>query len=166
MSIFDPNVDSPGFTSYGDSSIDTLIQHYGKDREAQTIDGEEYLKKALISPELHTEWKTFRQFFSKHPEEDMKLQLKELVTNAMLVLMFPNLNALVNICLAIPVSTASVERSFSQMKMIKTRLRSRIGASSLSQLTKIAIESPEKLSDDDLEQIVKVWNRKPRRIAV
>ena len=170
MSIFDPskllNVDSPGFTSYGDSSIDTLIQHYGKDREAQTIDGEEYLKKALISPELHTEWKTFRQFFSKHPEEDMKLQLKELVTNAMLVSMFPNLNALANICLAIPVSTASVERSFSQMKMIKTRLRSQIGASSLSHLMKIAIESPEKLSDDDLEQIIKVWNRKPRRIAV
>ena len=170
MSIFDPrkvpNVDSPGFTSYGDSSIDTLIQHYGEDREAQTIDGEEYLKKALISPELHTEWKTFRQFFSKHPEEDMKLQLKELVTNVMLVSMFPNLNALANICLAIPVSTASVERSFSQMKMIKTRLRSRIGASSLSHLMKIAIESPEKLSDDDLEQIIKVWNRKPRRIAV
>ena len=59
MSIFDqrklPNVDSPGYTSYGNSSIGTLIQHYGEDREAQTIDGEENLKKALISPELHTE---------------------------------------------------------------------------------------------------------------
>lgn len=54
MSIFDPRklpiVDSPGFTSYGDSSINTLIQHYGEDQEAQTTDGEEYLKKALISP--------------------------------------------------------------------------------------------------------------------
>ena len=64
MSIFDPRkLPSVGFTSYGGSSIDTLIQHYGEDWEAQTIDGEEYLKKALISPELHTEWKTFRQFF-------------------------------------------------------------------------------------------------------
>ena len=70
MSIFDPrklsNVDSPGFTSYGDSSIDTLIQHYGEDWEAQTIDGEEYLKKTLISLELNTEWKTFRQFSSNY----------------------------------------------------------------------------------------------------
>ena len=32
----------------------------------------------------------------------------------MLVSMFPNLNALANICLAIPLSIASVESSFSQ----------------------------------------------------
>ena len=76
MRIFDLSVHSPGFTLYGDSSVDILIQHYGEDREAQTIDGEEYLKKALISPELHSEWKTTCQFFSKHPEKDMELQLK------------------------------------------------------------------------------------------
>ena len=31
---------------------------------------------------------------------------------------------------------------------------------------KIAIESPQKLSDDDLENIVSVWNRKNRRLVV
>ena len=96
----------------------------------------------------------------------MKTQLKELATNEMLETMFPNLNRLAKICLSIPVGTASVERSFSQMKMIKTRLRNRIGESSLSSLMKIAIELPEKLSDNDLENIIDVWNRKPRRIAV
>ena len=40
---------------------------------------------------------------------------------------FPSLNTLANICLTIPVATASVERSFSQMKIIKTRLCNRIG---------------------------------------
>ena len=30
---------------------------------------------------------------------------------------------------------------------------------------KIVIESPEKLTDSDLEEIVDVWNRKGRRIA-
>ena len=30
----------------------------------------------------------------------------------------------------------------------------------------IVIESPEKLTDSDLEEIVDVWNRKGRRIAV
>ena len=84
----------------------------------------------------------------------------------MLETMFPNLNRLAKICLSIPVGTASVEISFSQMKMIKTRLRNHIGESSLSSLMKIAIELPEKLSNSDLENIIDVRNRKPRRIAV
>ena len=66
----------------------------------------------------------------------------------------------------IPVATASVERSFSQMKLIKTRLRNRIGEKSLSYLMKIAIESPAKLTDEDLENIIDVWKRQPRRIIV
>ena len=31
---------------------------------------------------------------------------------------------------------------------------------------KIAIESPESLADEDLEQIIDVWNEKPRRLVV
>ena len=61
----------------------------------------------------------FRHFMAKQPKENMQLQLKELVTNEPLVTMFPNLNALANISLLIPVSTASVERSFSQMKLFE-----------------------------------------------
>ena len=117
----------------------------------------------------------------------MASQLHELVTNETLISMFPNLNTLASICLTIPIGTAlversfsqmkmiqayicltipigtaSVERSFSQMKMIKTRLRSRLGEKSLSHLMKITIESPEKLS----ENIVDIWYRKSRRIIV
>ena len=96
----------------------------------------------------------------------MKAQLRELARNDMLVTMFPNLSALSNMCLSIPVVTASVERSFSQMKLIKTRLRNRIGEKSLSYLMKIAIESPAKRTDEDLENIIDVWKRQPRRIIV
>ena len=46
------------------------------------------------------------------------------------------------------------------MKMIKTRLRNWMGEKSLSHLMKVPIDSPEKLSDSDLENIVDVWNRK------
>ena len=84
----------------------------------------------------------------------MASQLHELVTNETLMNIFPNLN------------TASVERSFSQM-MIKTRLRNCLGEKSLSHL-KIAIESPENLSNSDLENIVDtiLWYRKSRRMIV
>ena len=84
----------------------------------------------------------------------------------MLKSMFPNLNTLAMISLSIPVATASVERSFSEMKLIKTRLRSSLSDTSLSHLMKIAIESPATLTDSDLEEIVDTWNRKGRRIAV
>ena len=60
--------------------------------------------------------------------------------------------------------TASIEHSFSQMKMIKTQLKSHLGEANLSHLMKITIESLETLSDEELEQIVDVWIRKPRKI--
>ena len=68
--------------------------------------------------------------------------------------------------MTILVRTASVEQSFSQMKMIKSRLRNRLGEKGLPHLMKIAIESPKNLSDEDLEKIIHVWTRKPRIIVV
>ena len=87
----------------------------------------------------------------KQPTDNLQLQLKDLASNEMMKTMFPNLSTL---SLSIPVATASVERSFSQTKLIKTRLRSRLCDTSLSHLMKIAIGSPDKLTDSDLEDIV------------
>ena len=107
-----------------------------------------------------------RTLLAKKPEESMALQLQELITNDMLVTMFPNVSKIASIGVTMPVSTASVERSFSQMKLIKTRLRNSLSESTLAQLMRIAIESPEKLTEDQLEAILDVWNRKPRRITI
>ena len=96
----------------------------------------------------------------------MKAQLKELASNDMIKTLFPNLSKIGAICLSIPVTTASVERSFSQMKLIKTHLRSSLNDKSLSNLMKIALESPDELTDSHLEEVVNVWNRKSRRIVV
>ena len=169
--IFDPkkipSPDSSEISTYGDDAVKTLLDHYGADRPAETVLGDEVCMPAVInSPDIHTEWKTFRQFLSKKTKDNMKLQLKELATNEMLETMFPHLNALAEICLSIPVGTASVERSFCEMKMIKTRLRNCIGEKSLLYLMKIAIEAPENLSEYDIENIIDVCNRKPRIIAV
>ena len=82
----------------------------------------------------------------KRPCHTTASQLKELVSSDMLKAMFPNLHKMASIGLTIPVSTASVERSFLQMKLIKTRLHNVITDFSLSHLMKIAIEAPEVLS--------------------
>ena len=170
LSIFDPRKvpkqDSVSLPTYGEESVGKLIAHYGEDREAETVDGEETVKAAMISTEIRTEWKTFRQLLVKQPQDTTASQVKELVSNDMLKAMFPNLNKIASIGLTIPVSTASVERSFSQMKMIKTRLRNSLSDCSLSHLMRIAIESPEELSESDLEEIVDVWQRKSRRVNV
>ena len=84
------------------------------------------------------------------------MQLKELLTSDMLIALFPNLHKLATICLSIPISTASAEQSFSDKKLIKNRLRNRLTELSPSNLMKIVIKSPEKLTDSDLEEIVDV----------
>ena len=49
---------------------------------------------------------------------------------------------------------------------LKNRLRNHLTELSQSNLMKIIIESPEKLTKSDLEEIVDVVSRKGRRIAV
>ena len=56
---------------------------------------------------------------------------------------FPEIFKLLNILLALPVETATVERSFGEMKLVKTRFRNRLSDSNLSRLMRIAIEGPE-----------------------
>ena len=160
MSIFDPkkmpSFDSPDLPQYGKTSIGTLLSHYGTDKPSQTLLGNPTVKKALISSEIHTEWITYRRHMAKQPKDNMKSQLEDMVSNDMLATMFPNLHTIAKISLSIPVATASVERSLSQMKLIKTRLRSSLNDTSLSHLMKIAIESPDQLTDGNLDEIVEV----------
>ena len=110
--------------------------------------GDTFVRTALVFSDLPPEWKTFRRYITNQP---MNKQLKELSVSSILEVMCPGLNALAKVCLTIPVGTASVKHSFSQMKMIKTQLRNHLGEANLSHLMKITIESPETLSDEELE---------------
>ncbi len=60
--------------------------------------------------------------------------------------------SLATICLSIPISTVSAERSFSDMELIKNRLRNRLTELSLSNLMKIVIESPE-------NSLIVIWKK-------
>ena len=127
LAVFDhrnfPSTDSSLFPTYGKKSIEVLLNHFGKDKFALTLNDEERVKTVFMSPKVHTDWQTFQTLLAKKPEDSIALQLKELNTNGMLVTVFPNLQKIASIGLTLPVSTASVERSFSLMKLIKTCLR-------------------------------------------
>ena len=56
-----------------------------------------------------------------------------------------------SIGLTLPVLTASVMRSFSQIKLIKTCLRTSFTDEMLTQIMRIAIESPEQLTEDEIQ---------------
>ena len=79
--------------------------------------------------------------------------------------MFPEIFKLLNILLALPVGTATIERSFSQMKLVKTRFRNRISDSNLSRLMLIAIEGPE-FSSVDFNDILDVYKEQNHRILL
>ena len=124
------------------------------------------MKEGIISLNVRTEWKPYRQLLCKQHKDNLKTQLQELATNDTLIALLPNLHKLACCCLSLPIGTASVERSFSQMKLIKTRLRNSLGELSLSRLMKIAIESPETLFGSDVEEVVTIWNKKGRIILL
>ena len=90
VSAFDPktakNVTSSDISKYGEQQIETILEHYGAPKQADTLLGE-----SIITPDIVTEWKTYRQLLLKPPEDSMKTQLKELVVNDMMKTMFPNL---------------------------------------------------------------------------
>ena len=138
-----------------------ICRHMGKNslvflRAAESIEGEEYIMPALVLPDIHTEWMTFKRYTSQQSKEGTMKLLKELATNSMLVETILHLSDLAKVSLSIPAGTASVEQSFSQMKMIKTRLRNNLGEQNLAHLMRIAIETPEKLPDDIAESVVDI----------
>ena len=95
FSIFDPkkvpSLSTHELPLYGDSSIQTLIGQFGRDLPAKSLAGTEFDKAAIASSDLSTEWKTYRQLLIKQPKDDISMQLKELLTNDMLIALFPNL---------------------------------------------------------------------------
>ena len=66
---------------------------------------------------------------------------------------------LLNIILVLPVGTASVERFFSHIKQIKTRLLND------ANLMRIAIEGPE-LSSVNFDEVLEVFQEKNRQILL
>ena len=155
MSIFSPSLlpADASLPSYGSQQIKILAEFYGKEAEV------EYAWMTYTSPplldgdELLSEWKIFRRALlvkkkaiMERKEESVSPSMQEILDEMNKSNtyggIFPETWKLLNITMALPVDTATVERSFSQMKLIKTRLRSHLSDSNLEHLMKISIEGP------------------------
>ena len=104
-----------------------------------------------MSAKSLTKSPTFQQLF------------EEMHSSEAYVGIFPETYTLINIMMTLPVGTATVERSFSQMKMIKTRLRNRLSDENLARLMRIAIEGPEP-EFVDFYSILDIFKQSNRRV--
>ena len=93
----------------------------------------------------------------------MQQVLSQLLGNSDIAAAFPNLAKLASILEVLPVTTATVERTFSSMKLIKTRLRSRMGEQTLDHAMRNCIEGPETLSAETLDIVLDHYKRAKKR---
>jgi len=104
----------------------------------------------------------------QYQHEDVCLNLKhkdvnkELCSNKTMSSIIPNMSAFAQVCHVVPIYTADVERTFSQLKLIKTRIRNHLAESTLDSLLRIAIEGPPP-EDYPLSEAVELWARKKNR---
>ena len=114
------------------------------------------------------EWASYRQYLN-----DNCSQLKhcEVVSDicspsSFAASVYPNMSTLAKICRVIPIHTADVERTFSQLKLIKTSIRNRIAEKTLDSLLRFVTESPC-IEEFPISDAVTLWaKKKNRRLSV
>ena len=89
--------------------------------------------------------------FSKYKSSIAKDVTRALMENSTLSSSIQNLATLAKIVSILPMAAATVERSFSSIKLIKTRLTSQLGCYTLDQALRVCIEGPERQTDESLE---------------
>ena len=178
-SVFAPSLFPPkeNVNGYGDNEIELLSSFYGSTASVE-YEGVTYTSPPLLdADDLRSEWKVYRRAMLQ--EKDMIMAekdgsqslptMQELSVRMMschsYVGIFPEMFKLIQIILCLPVGTATVERSFSQMKMVKTRLRNRLSDENLPRLMRIAIEGPE-LESVNFEDILDIFKESNRRISL
>ena len=178
-SVFNPASlpsEETALPNYGKKEVEVLAQFYGSEVTV-VYDGVTFSSPPLINKdEILVEWRLFKRALiqesrlvreekktAKAPNlQDVKVRME---ASGAYTGIFPEMFKLLNIILALPVGTASVERSFSHMKQIKTRLRNRLNDANLTHLMRIAVEGPE-LSSVNFNEVLEVFKEKNRRMQL
>ncbi|KAI8497671.1 hypothetical protein Bbelb_243230 [Branchiostoma belcheri] len=116
FAVLDPSLmPKPMPEKYGRAEVQCLVAHYGDEVEE------------IVHPEaLDDEWLSLRQYIGQTNNLSQERLVRSLLADATLGRLYPNMRLLALVLMVIPVSTADTQRSFSTLKRIKTRLRSRL----------------------------------------
>lgn len=140
---------------YGEKELHSIKEHYSGD----------------FNESIVYEWKTFRTYLLTQKKSGNIMTQREvctkLIQDGLLKDIYPQLSLAAEIFLIAPVSTATVERDFSSMNRILTKLRNRLTTEHLDQLMRISIEGPNTLNEQTKEEIINYWKTvKPRRLPI
>ena len=112
-------------------------------------------KTALCIPDIdqyliEAEWKLFRQvLFTKFKSSTAKEVIHALLSNSTFQSTFLQLVTVAMILVIVPVTTATVDRNFSNMRLVKTRSRNHLVDTSFDQAMRVSIEGPETLGNEN-----------------
>ena len=140
---------------YGEKEIHAIQQHYSNDFDDSIIH----------------EWKTFRAYLLTQRKGGKIMTQREvcvkLVQDGVFKEIYPQLSLAAEIFLIAPISTATVEKDFSIMNRILTKLRNRLSVEHADHLMRISIEGEDVLNEEVKEKVIDYWKKvKPRRSAV
>ena len=138
--------DLEAFAEYGNDHVETLAHQFNG--------------IVAASLECLEEWSSFRRFMKDNCKH---LKQREVISNlcchSSWTTIYPNMSVLAKICRVVPIHIADVERTFSQLKLIKTRVGNRMNEKTLDSLLRIAIEDPS-IGEFPLTEAVKLWATK------
>lgn len=176
LSIFDPVLmPSVGdFRSYGLAEIELVAKHFfpGQDDQQERVKAEWGKLKYDIRDwkiKMPAEIKEGTKSAEQLPTPTEWCLSRILQMRCALGSLYPCISKIAEVALALPVSNAWPERGASKIKLIKSRLRSRLKNDLLNSLLQISINGPDlfsKESEDIIKRAVKVWMKAKKRKKV
>ncbi|XP_006813061.1 zinc finger protein 862-like [Saccoglossus kowalevskii] len=160
FSIFKPDsLRRDSSTTYGNADVRELSHHFLQ-REEQPD----------ITADAVNEWGNFKNYLKDtilhQPDLTPGAVVDVLCTTSSLQFGFPKIVQLAKIYRVLPCHTADSERTFSQLKLVKTIPRNRLGQDSLDSLIRIAVDGPS-VDTYNYSSAVKRWaEMKNRRISL
>ena len=149
-------------TSWGNDSINTLIEHFGREK----IHEQTKSVPLINGTETRTEWSKLKivvktQGYPRKSTAELWGLIYEFHKED-----FPNLVKLAQLAIAHPVHTADCERAFSTQNAITTSLRNRLSADHIDSLMRVCLEGGS-LEKFDFKSAVTTWsNSKTRKIKL
>ncbi|KAJ8023492.1 hypothetical protein HOLleu_35949 [Holothuria leucospilota] len=112
--------------------------------------------------ELQQEWVSLKNYITQVSEMSDTDLIQRLCTRQALQAVYPNFSQLAKILRVIPTNTADPERTFSQMKLVKTKVRNRMVEQTLDAILRVVIQGPP-LDKLPVRRVVQLWARKKNR---